>query len=69
MTEVLFFAELICISRQKAVPLCADKKVMIYELTQIICQTKTEIYPDLSGRGDLKQHRVKPYESAATLLR
>ncbi len=34
---------------------------MIYELTQIVCQTKAEIYPDLSGRGDIKQRRVKPY--------
>ena len=36
--------------------------VMIYELTQIVYQTKAEIYPDLSGRGGIKQRRVKPYE-------
>ena len=26
---------------------------MIYELTQIIYQMQAEIYPDLSGRGDI----------------
>ena len=34
---------------------------MIYELTQILYQMQAEIYPDLSGRGDIKQHRVQPY--------
>ena len=34
---------------------------MIYELTQIIYQMQAEIYPDLSGRGEINQRRVKPY--------
>ena len=34
---------------------------MIYELTQILYQMQAEIYPDLSGRDDIKQRRVQPY--------
>ena len=36
-------------------------KVMIYKLTQIHYQMQAEIYPDLLGRGDIDQRRVKPY--------
>ena len=36
--------------------------VMRYELPQIIYQIQAEIYPDLSGRGDINQHRLKPNE-------
>ena len=28
---------------------------MIYELTQILYHMQAEIYPDLSGRGDITQ--------------
>ena len=40
---------------------------MIYELTQTGYQMQAEIYPDLSGRGDIKQRRVKPYEYETSL--
>ena len=33
---------------------------MIYVLTQIVYQMQAEIYPDLSGRGDIKQRRGSP---------
>ena len=48
-------------NEEKAVPLQANlqvyippkKKVMIYKLTQIHYQMQAEIYPDVSGRGDI----------------
>ena len=42
---------------------------MKYKLTQIHYQMQAEIYPDLSGRGDIDQRRVKPYVNAGTPLR
>ena len=41
---------------------------MIYKLTQIHYQMQAEIYPDLSGRGDITQRRVKPYRIGESLI-